>query len=816
MKPFTAALLCSALAGLCASGTQGQPAESLAPYFGFEEARIIKVDDNCGPAAVGDFNGDGRPDVAVVNNRKSRVEVYYLRASQRPADEMERVFRANELRPNPWYDREMVSVAHRVMSVLPFDVDGDGKPDLIYAGADPAEIVVMRQETPSRFNMLARTRVKDLAARQDGLAVADVLGGPEPELLAIAGGKVSVFPLQKSGRLGEPTVLGSGDQIRSLHIADFNGDGRQDVLGIVPENAAPVRVWLQSQDPRVTARGPGGAEKAGLLATELRFEVPQLREGRPLWFPGRKAASVAVIERASQRLVFSDLASEPITAGGEGVTEREVQAAVSGFPDTGSKNRSVCTADLNGDGLADLVTTDQKANTVVVYAQRQGLGLSAPTPYSAFKTPKQIEVGQWYEGSGGRPEVFVLSEEEKAVGVSTVAEDGRLEFPRPVAFKTAGATPTLMAMIPSAERPALAVVMKDRRDYVLEVHTRRTASEPEAGTAWNAAVATIAVKDVRRDPAAILPYDFDRDGTTDLLILTPGEPMMMVRTTVKDGAVTPEAVLTKEAIPQFGLVQGAGPENTALLDVDGDGKDELLIADANFVRACAYDAASGWRVVDQVNVPDATTQLVGLALLGSGGSGAETRIVAADKANGRLLLLARNEAKRWVLRERVRLLGFPVAAIRAGVFSGDGRPGILCLSDDAFAVVRLAGQRPSLEQFAAWRTDTENRLQHTMASGDLNGDGFADLVVLDARDQMCQVLTFSASRKVMPATEFKVFESRLFTRGEAREMEPSQAAIVDCTGDTKADLLLVVHDRVIIYPQMTGGGSPGAETSRKD
>jgi hypothetical protein len=75
--------------------------------------------------------------------------------------------------------------------------------------------------------------------------------------------------------------------------------------------------------------------------------------------------------------------------------------------------------------------------------------------------------------------------------------------------------------------------------------------------------------------------------------------------------------------------------------------------------------------------------------------------------------------------------------------------------------------------------------------------------VLDAKEQMCQVLTFSAARKLLPATEFKVFESRLFTRGEAREMEPSQAIIADVTGDGKDDLVLVVHDRVLIYPQMT-------------
>src|SRR5204863_9963749 len=128
---------------------------------------------------------------------------------------------------------------------------------------------------------------------------------------------------------------------------------------------------------------------------------------------------------------------------------------------------------------------------------------------------------------------------------------------------------------------------------------------------------------------------------------------------------------------------------TALLDVDGDGKDELVIADSNFIRFCAYDAAKGWRVVDQVNVPDSSTQLVGLSLLDVGEKGKpDLRIVAADKAGGRLLIFGANEARRWTLREKVRVLGFQVGAIRAGSFAGDGKPSVLCISDDAFALVR--------------------------------------------------------------------------------------------------------------------------------
>jgi hypothetical protein len=791
-------LLAAACGLSLAANAVAQPEEGLAPYYGFEEMRIIKVDRDPGPVVIGDFNGDGRPDVAIVNNRKSRIEVHYLRAAARPPEELQRLQRANELPQNPWYDREYISTAHRITAIAAHDVDGDGKLDLVFAASQPAELVVMRQVSSSRFEILARQRVTNLAALRNGLAVADVMGDERPELLATVDGRVNVYPMDRRGRLGEPVVLGSGSTtsgaIRSFFIEDFDGDGRLDVLGAVPEDPAPVRLWLQSQDPRKS-------ERAGLLGAELRFEMPQVRDVKPLRFPGRKAASVAVIERTSGRLVCFDLKSQGVarTGGEQTIMEREVQAEVSAFADS-TRGRSVAVADITGNGFEDLLTTDQRGNAVALYRQDKGVGLGRHEPFSAFKQPKQIDIGTWFEGDS--PQVFVLSEEERAVGISRiVGEEQRLGFPKPIPTATAGATPIVMKYTRIAGEPVLAVILKDRRDYVLELH-RRTASEEEGE--WAADVTTIALKDVRRDPAALLPFDFDGDGTKDLLILTPGEPMMMVRCVKADGKITPERVLTRENMPQFGLVQAAGPENTALLDVNGNGREELLIADANFVRACAYDATAGWRVVEQINAPDSTAQLVGLSLLEDGGS-AGPRIVAADRGNGRLLILANDEEGQWAVRERVRLLGFQVGPIRAGSFAGDGQPSILCIGDDSFALVRLGGQRHTLEQFAAYRAESETRLDHEMASGDINGDGFLDLVVLDAREQMCQILTFSASRRLQPATEFKVFESRLFTRGDSRELEPSMAVLRDLTGDGREDLLLLVHDRVIIYPQMTGG-----------
>ncbi|MBL0922361.1 MAG: VCBS repeat-containing protein [Phycisphaerales bacterium] len=432
----------------------------------------------------------------------------------------------------------------------------------------------------------------------------------------------------------------------------------------------------------------------------------------------------------------------------------------------------------------DRPAADPKGNGLSLHRQEAGLGLAREERFSAFKTPKTVAAGQW-DGDGPL-EVFVLSEEEKAVGVSRYDGDtDRLGFPEPLPIATPGASPVSMAFVELNAGPAVAVVVQNRRDHALELH------RPGGG-----APAVIALEGVNRPPQSMLAADIDGDGSKDLLLFTPSEPMVMVRGLDAEAGPT---VLTDRAMPQFGLVQAAGPGNTALLDVNGDGRDELLIADQNFVRACSFDGATGWRVVEQVTDPDARTRFIGLTVIDRDGAPV---VVVSDKNAGRLVTMQRSDGA-WAIADRMRLTGFDPRALFAGAFAGDGQPNILCLSDDAFGVVRLGGSRAALEEFAAWRSDEKNRLEHEISAGDLNSDGFVDLVVLDAGEQTCQILTLTASRRILEATEFKVFESRRFSGGEEREFEPSSAIIADVTGDGAPDLTLLCHDRLIVYPQMT-------------
>ena len=146
--------------------------------------------------------------------------------------------------------------------------------------------------------------------------------------------------------------------------------------------------------------------------------------------------------------------------------------------------------------------------------------------------------------------------------------------------------------------------------------------------------------------------------------------------------------------------------------------------------------------------------------------------------------------------------GFEFGPIYAADFTSDGISDMLAVGDAGFAVVQLAGDRITLQEVQSWRSDRERMVEHELAIGDVNSDGFTDMIALDAGEQMLEIFTFTEGGKMLYATEFKIFETRSFSSGEPSEYEPSQVFIADLTGDGHADVVLLAHDRVLIYPQV--------------
>ena len=133
----------------------------------------------------------------------------------------------------------------------------------------------------------------------------------------------------------------------------------------------------------------------------------------------------------------------------------------------------------------------------------------------------------------------------------------------------------------------------------------------------------------------------------------------------------------------------------------------------------------------------------------------------------------------------------------------EARPHLLALGRDRFWTAPLTGARPALTLTASYETDLKNCTYFQVVPTDLNGDGKEELVAFDGESKLLEILqpggiTGEGWKSLL---HFVLFEENIHFRGRKGEDNVREVLTGDFTGDNRPDLLLLVHDRILVYPQ---------------
>jgi hypothetical protein len=445
-------------------------------------------------------------------------------------------------------------------------------------------------------------------------------------------------------------------------------------------------------------------------------------------------------------------------------------------------------ADVNGDGLPDLLVAEPESGQLSIFFQQKDGTLATPKTFPTLAGVSDIDVADW--NGSGNPSIFLLSEDEKQVGITHVDEKQSVPFPTLIPFD---GKPLVMAVgkLQPGSKPTLAVIVDQDGKRSLVTRTADGKSKTQKLS-----------ENFKSNPSTLVFHDADQDGLMDLVALIPYENVKVLR------QVPGKEFEELDVSPPGGVIEQ--PWLTTA-DIDGDGKPELLLTQKNFLRAVVLKSDSalqnstnrgGWtfNVKEQINGAASNSKLVGAAAVPNG-TNSVSSLFLLDAERKALTLCERDKAGVWQI---VRNISLPISDFTSLQPIGLGRPGINAvgfLGLNAVAYLPLDGQVWELHELDGYETPIKDGHLNDVVSGDLDNDGRKDLVFLETAKNYLDLVMFDKKHKLVPANRWQVFEERTF-RGRRSDLpEPREAVVADFTGDGKNDLAVLVHDRILLYPQ---------------
>lgn len=744
----------------------------LADYFGFLPLEVYKLDPRVGNLLLKDLDGDKTDDIIVVNNGRSRIDLFL---STKKGDGDGATTPAEDQEPNQLAsDRRMrlvsVPVNKEIVSLQIADFDGDSRPDLAYFG-NPAEIVIMLNDDQGGYSNVKRLNAGEAVENPNALTVGDLNRDGRPDLALLEANEIVIVYQGEGGKLGEPERLPhTASNPRILKAVDLDGDGGDDLVILDGGTDDPIRVRFSA---------PGGK-----LGPEQRFFVESPRAIAFAQMDGKAGVELLTIEAQSGRARVLKLdETEKEESGTRG------RLIFYPLPPGNERGRSLALGDLDGDKKVDVVVTDPANAQFLLYRQSGRTGLGAGQSFPALVGGRTVRIAD-LDGNG-KSEVIVLSEQEKQIGRSHL-DDGRLTFPSPLPIS--GEPVALdVADLDGDKTPEVVYVARTKTNGN-ENYTLRGVKREASGTfvpfRWGQED-EVPLKGLTSAPPALQVLDVNRDGQPDVLAFNSfGPPLLLLG---RAGGEPPAP-----AGGSLGPLAGVTPAGLTLADLNGPA---LFVAQNTFARNLMLDKQGAWEVKDQYNSGRGSAQILGAATLDLDGNGTK-EIVLLDKSSKSLLFL---EYRDKVYRPNGSLAIGPIdfQGMHVADLDGDGRDDLLLAGTDRFGVVLTGQTGQRLRPMASYESNRTEAKLADLAAGDLNGDGQPDIVLTDIAEHFIEIVTRSSPTDLNRAFAFKIFE-RKSSRGLNDMIEPRELAVGDVDGDKRDDLVLVVHDRILVYRQDPG------------
>jgi hypothetical protein len=302
-------------------------------------------------ARIGDLDGDGRNDIAVVNLQGS-LQLFFNTG----AGSFEQVS-INGL----W------ATTTNTVDIDIDDLNGDGRNDIAVAFATQRGAVSVLLNQGNRS--FAASVNYDACTSSKGVVIGDLDGDGDKDLADISQcSKAGILLNGGQGNFAFSGTYGTGSASKSIALADFNRDGFKDIAYVNNTVNGSVTVMFNNRN------GTFGTPRwlyAGDLPDDLTVGD----------FDGDGNTDVAIANSYySQILILLN------NSTGSFPGYSEIYA--------GDTPTSIAAADFNIDGLLDIAVTSQGTNSLSIILNQGAYNFSAPQRFNVGQAPVDIAAGK--------------------------------------------------------------------------------------------------------------------------------------------------------------------------------------------------------------------------------------------------------------------------------------------------------------------------------------------------------------------------------------------------------------------------------------
>ncbi len=730
----------------------------------FAPAVIFNTGINPAYVSIADLDGDGKLDLAVVNRNSNTVSVYRNTST------------TGIINSSSFADKVDFTTGASPYSVDISDLDLDGKPELITANLNSNSVSVLRNTTTKGIISAASFSNKVEYTAGGGnpsiVKAGDLNGDGKPEIVVANYTANSVSVLQNTSTAGTIDASSFAGHFElytpntpfSAAIADIDGDGKSEIA--VSNLSGSISVF----------RNLSGLGTMGVASFPDRVDILTGQYSPSLGVADADGDSKLDLVIANQYAATVSVIRNNNSTGS--ITASSFAARVD-FTAVGSP-LSIAAGDLNGDGIPEIVVSNYQANSASVFQIDQ-------TPSVLSFTPLSGVVGSSVTISGG--------------GFDPVPSNNIVYFGAVKASVTSGTTATLNVIVPPGATSDYITVTTSGNLTAISNKQFNPTFNCNAPIDANSFAAKVDFA-VGERPQFLSIADLDGDGKPDISV---SEKLLSILRNTSSG----EVISANSMAPAFELSAGLVPTGIENFDIDGDGRKDILLAknSSNIFSVYRNISALGSLTASSFapRIDFATTSNASGIAVNDIDMDGKPDVVVTNSQSPFTVSVFRNTSTVGVISFASKI-DFPLFGqnfyVKMADMDDDGKPEIIALSGGTIKIFRNTSSRGIINasSFASpltLSTGVNARLHDII---DLDGDGKLDIVWPNQDDNNFSVYMNTGSVGNMS------FTSRInFPCGNS----PVSSKCGDIDGDGKPDLVLtyITDNSVGIFKNT---GTPGA------